>query len=61
MIVITNLLCFVLSDIIPRSILMVEMGDIYYLLCALGDGCLIYYILNLSNGKTQSVNLMPTS
>ena len=37
-------------DIIPRSVLMVEMGSIYYLLCALGDGCLYYYTLDPHTG-----------
>ena len=29
---------------------MVEMGSIYYLLCALGDGCLYYYTLDPHTG-----------
>ncbi len=41
--------CFV-SDIIPRSLLMVSFSDCYYLLCALGDGCLIYYQIQLPEG-----------
>lgn len=39
------------GDIIPRSVLMVEMGSIYYLLCALGDGCLYYYTLDPHTGQ----------
>ncbi len=39
-----------LTDIIPRSILMVPFVGATYLLCALGDGCLIYYHLDPDSG-----------
>ena len=45
-------------DIIPRSILMVTFSGSHYLLCALGDGCLVYYQLETNTGKahkTESV------
>lgn len=41
---------FIFSDIIPRSVLMVELGEVCYLLCALGDGCLYYYVLDRNLG-----------
>ena len=34
------------SEIIPRSILMTQFEGTNYLLCALGDGSLFYFILN---------------
>ena len=37
-------------DIIPRSILMVTFSGLHYLLCALGDGCLVYYQLETNTG-----------
>ena len=40
-----------LIEIIPRSILMASFEGISYLLCALGDGSLFYFILNLQTGK----------
>ena len=41
------------SDIIPRSVLMVSFSGTSYLLCALGDGCLLYYILDPDSGETH--------
>ena len=41
---------YFLSDIIPRSVLMVKLGEVSYLLCALGDGCLYYYVLDYDLG-----------
>ncbi len=41
-------------DIIPRSILMVMFGGIAYLLCALGDGTLLYYQLEPTSGRLSS-------
>ena len=38
------------TDIIPRSILMVTFSGLHYLLCALGDGCLVYYQLETNTG-----------
>ena len=40
----------ILSDIIPRSVLIVKLGEVCYLLCALGDGCLYYYVLDYNLG-----------
>ena len=51
LLIIKIIYCYCSSDIIPRSVLMVEMGETYYLLCALGDGCLYYYTLNHTNGR----------
>ena len=39
-------------DIIPRSILMVTFSGYHYLLCALGDGCLVYYQLETNTGNS---------
>lgn len=44
-------LFFFQTEIIPRSILMASFEGIHYLLCALGDGSLFYFILNLQTGK----------
>lgn len=41
----------VFSEIIPRSILMTTFEGSYYLLCALGDGALFYFGLDLQTGK----------
>ena len=41
---------FVISEIIPRSILMATFENIQYLLCALGDGSLFYFNLNVDTG-----------
>ena len=40
----------VCAEIIPRSIAMLTMEEITYLLVALGDGCLIYYQMDPSTG-----------
>jgi len=37
-------------EIIPRSILMASFEGIHYLLCALGDGSLYYFVLNINTG-----------
>ena len=42
-----------LIDIIPRSILMVTFSGYHYLLCALGDGCLVYYQLETNTGNQR--------
>jgi DNA damage-binding protein 1 len=39
------------SEIIPRSILMTTFEGIHYLLCALGDGSLFYFHLNIHTGN----------
>lgn len=39
------------SEIIPRSILMTTFEGSYYLLCALGDGALFYFSLDLQTGR----------
>ncbi|XP_055903250.1 DNA damage-binding protein 1 [Eupeodes corollae] len=39
------------GEIIPRSILMTTFESIHYLLCALGDGSMFYFILNQTDGK----------
>lgn len=39
------------GEIIPRSIIAVTFEGIHYLLCALGDGALFYFILNKDNGS----------
>ncbi|XP_003389315.1 PREDICTED: DNA damage-binding protein 1-like [Amphimedon queenslandica] len=41
------------GDIIPRSVLMVELGGACYLLCALGDGCLHYYTMDSETGQLR--------
>ena len=43
-------------DIIPRSILMVTFSGLHYLLCALGDGCLVYYQLETNTGMGYGTN-----
>lgn len=42
----------VFSEIIPRSILMTTFEGSYYLLCALGDGALFYFGLDLQTGRS---------
>lgn len=42
----------VCTEIIPRSILMTTFEGGYYLLCALGDGALFYFGLDLTSGQT---------
>nr|XP_027191973.1 DNA damage-binding protein 1 isoform X1 [Cicer arietinum] len=39
------------GEIIPRSVLLCEFEGISYLLCALGDGHLLNFVLNTSNGE----------
>ena len=41
------------ADIIPRSVLMVTFGESHYLLCALGDGCLLYFQMQLPAGNLK--------
>lgn len=38
------------AEIIPRSILMTTFESSHYLLCALGDGALFYFGLNIETG-----------
>lgn len=46
------------SEIIPRSILMTTFEGSYYLLCALGDGALFYFGLDLQTGRfTNTVTI----
>ena len=47
----THMCACIYTDIIPRSILMVTFSGLHYLLCALGDGCLVYYQLETNTGK----------
>lgn len=39
------------GEIIPRSILLSQFEGINYLLCALGDGSMFYFVLDKENGK----------
>uniref|UniRef100_T1GI24 Uncharacterized protein n=1 Tax=Megaselia scalaris TaxID=36166 RepID=T1GI24_MEGSC len=39
------------GEIIPRSILLTCFEGIYYLLCALGDGSMFYFLFNMENGS----------
>ncbi|KAL3643734.1 DNA damage-binding protein 1a [Castilleja foliolosa] len=39
------------GEIIPRSVLLCSFDGISYLLCALGDGHLLNFVLNTSNGQ----------
>lgn len=39
------------AEIIPRSILMTTFESSHYLLCALGDGALFYFGLNIETGR----------
>lgn len=53
------------GEIIPRSILMTCFEGINYLLCALGDGSMFYFVLNrnngtLSNKKKVTLGTQPT-
>lgn len=41
------------TEIIPRSILMTTFESSHYLLCALGDGALFYFGLNIETGETH--------
>ncbi|KAH8359699.1 hypothetical protein KR093_008397 [Drosophila rubida] len=54
------------GEIIPRSILMTTFEDIHYLLCALGDGSMYYFILDkatgqLSEKKKVTLGTQPTT
>ncbi|CAN8027231.1 unnamed protein product [Ixodes persulcatus] len=44
---------FVNAEIIPRSILMTTFEGVHYLLCALGDGSLFYFLLDASTGAVS--------
>uniref|UniRef100_A0A0B7AQY1 DNA damage-binding protein 1 n=1 Tax=Arion vulgaris TaxID=1028688 RepID=A0A0B7AQY1_9EUPU len=53
------------GEIIPRSILMATFEGIHYLLCALGDGSLFYFLLDpdtgyLSEKKKVTLGTQPT-
>ncbi|CAG5121930.1 unnamed protein product, partial [Candidula unifasciata] len=53
------------GEIIPRSILMAAFEGIHYLLCALGDGSLFYFLLDpvtgyLSEKKKVTLGTQPT-
>lgn len=54
------------GEIIPRSILMTTFEGIHYLLCALGDGSMFYFILSkkdgrLSDKKKVTLGTQPTT
>ncbi|KAG1672861.1 DNA damage-binding protein 1 [Nymphon striatum] len=54
------------GEIIPRSILLATFENIRYLLCALGDGSLFYFVLNpskctLSEKKRVTLGTQPTT
>lgn len=42
------------SEMIPRSILIVRFEDILYLLCALGDGSVYYFHIDILNGRLKN-------
>lgn len=53
------------GEIIPRSILMTNFEGMNYLLCALGDGSMFYFVLNkqtgqLSDRKKVTLGTQPT-
>ncbi|XP_059156437.1 DNA damage-binding protein 1-like [Physella acuta] len=53
------------GEIIPRSILMTTFEGIHYLLCALGDGSLFYFLMDPTSGtltekKKVSLGTQPT-
>lgn len=53
------------GDILPRSIMATTFEGIHYLLCALGDGSLYYFLLNASSGhlsdkKKVTLGTQPT-
>uniref|UniRef100_T1J441 DNA damage-binding protein 1 n=1 Tax=Strigamia maritima TaxID=126957 RepID=T1J441_STRMM len=53
------------GEIIPRSILITSFEGIHYLLCALGDGSLIYFNINANSGvltdrKKVTLGTQPT-
>lgn len=43
------------TEIIPRSILMTTFESSHYLLCALGDGALFYFGLNIETGEKKGL------
>lgn len=45
------------TEIIPRSILMTTFESSHYLLCALGDGALFYFGLNIETGEEKQLNV----
>lgn len=47
-------------EIIPRSILMTTFEGSYYLLCALGDGALFYFGLDLQTGRSFTPTALPS-
>ncbi|XP_037946592.1 DNA damage-binding protein 1 isoform X2 [Teleopsis dalmanni] len=54
------------GEIIPRSILMTKFENVNYLLCALGDGSMFYFILDkitghLTEKKKVTLGTQPTS
>ncbi|XP_013110760.1 DNA damage-binding protein 1 [Stomoxys calcitrans] len=54
------------GEIIPRSILMTTFEGIHYLLCALGDGSMFYFIMSeergaLSDKKRVTLGTQPTT
>lgn len=49
------------TEIIPRSILMTTFESSHYLLCALGDGALFYFGLNIETGMDSRVECYPAS
>lgn len=42
------------GEIIPRSVLLCTFEGVYYLLCTLGDGHLLNFLLNLSTGELSN-------
>ena len=46
-----------ISEIIPRSVLMATFDGVHYLLCALGDGSLFYFNLNIDTGENHPIKL----
>ena len=43
--------CLLFLDIIPRSIMLNKFDDEIYLLVAMGDGTLVYYLVNTTTCK----------
>ena len=52
------------GEIIPRSVLLAKFERVNYLLCALGDGSLFYFVLNgqgaLTDKKKVTLGTQPT-
>lgn len=62
---VSNLHIILISEIIPRSILMAHFEGIVYLLCALGDGSMFYFVLDkntnrLTDQKKVTLGTQPT-